>query len=289
NAVVLRGSKDAYASNKAIVDVIKAAVKKTTPSRSACHPSIEGNFCADFIQLIEDTTREGAGEFMRARGLIDVLIPRGSAALIENAVLNSTVPVIETGAGNCHIYVDKCTDVDMAANIIINAKCQRPSVCNAAETLLINEVIAGSFLPLIVGKLNEAGVVVYGDKIAQKACKGVLGATEDDYYKEYGALEIAVKVVKDVDEVINHINKYGTKHSDAIVTKDEAVAKRFVSGVDSACVYVNASTRFSDGFEFGLGAEVGISTQKLHARGPMGLEALTSAKFVIVGEGQTRG
>jgi len=275
NAVVLRGSKDAYESNKAIAGVIKSAVRKA-------------GFESDFIQLIKDTTRGGATEFMQARGLIDVLIPRGSAALIENVVLNSTVPVIETGAGNCHIYVDKCADVDMAIEVIINAKCQRPGVCNALETLLICKDIVSDFLPLAIERLQKAGVTVRGDKAVQKTFQWILEATEDDYYKEYGALEIAVKVVKDVGEAITHINKYGTKHSDAIVTKDEAAAKRFVSEVDSACVYINTSTRFSDGFEFGLGAEVGISTQKLHARGPMGLEALTSTKFVIKGTGQVR-
>jgi len=275
NAVVLRGSKDAYESNKAIVNVIKTAIKKA-------------GFQNDFIQLIEDTTREGATEFMRARGFIDVLIPRGSVALIENAVLNSTVPVIETGAGNCHVYVDKCADVQMALDIILNAKCQRPSVCNALETLLICADIADSFLPIAVEKLQKAGVTVRGDKAVQNISKEVLEATEEDFYKEYGALEIAVKVVRDVEEAIAHINKYGTKHSDAIVTKDEKSAKLFVAEVDSACVYVNASMRFSDGFEFGLGAEVGISTQKLHARGPMGLEALTSTKYVVRGTGQVR-
>lgn len=275
NAVVLRGSKDAYSSNAAIVKVIKDALTAN-------------GYNADFIQLIEDTTREGAEKFMHQDETVDVLIPRGSAGLIKTVKRNSTVPVIETGAGNCHLYVDKTADVEIAKNILLNGKIQRPSVCNALESLLIERDAAAQMLPTLIGALKEKNVVVHGCAETVAICPNVIPATEEDYAKEYLGYEISCKVVEGIDEAIAHINKNSTHHSDAIVTNDRAAAEKFLHEVDSACVYVNASTRFTDGFEFGFGAEMGISTQKLHARGPLGPEQLTSFKYQVIGRGQIR-
>lgn len=276
NAVVLRGSKDALRSNKIITAVIKRAIAAA-------------GFNSEFIQLIEDASREGSTEFMRMNGLVDVLIPRGSAGLIQNAVQNATVPIIETGTGNCHVYFENTADIKKALPILINAKTQRTSVCNACESLLIDEAFAEKHLPEIVAELRSHNVEI----VACEKCRSIMPelapATEEDYYAEYSALKISVKIVGGVDEAIAHINRYGTHHSDSIVTEDAAAAERFLNGVDSAAVYSNASTRFTDGFEFGLGAEMGISTQKLHARGPMGLRELTSYKYQVRGNGQIRG
>lgn len=276
NAIVLRGSKDAICSNIAVCTVIKDAIRGA-------------GFDPEFIQLIEDTSREGASAFMRMNGIVDVLIPRGGASLIQNAVQNATVPVIETGTGNCHVYFEKSADHDKALPILLNAKTQRISVCNACESLLMDEQYAAAHLKETVLALQAAGV----DIVACEKCRALLpslpAAGEEDYYAEYLAMKISVKIVSGVDEAVAHINKYGTHHSDAIVTEDEAAAEKFLREVDSAAVYVNASTRFTDGFEFGLGAEMGISTQKLHARGPMGLRELTSYNYRIRGNGQVRG
>jgi len=272
NAVVLRGGSDAINSNKAIVKVAEEAAYKSGLPTGA-------------LQLIDDTSREAATYLMRLNGIIDVLIPRGGAGLIQSVVKNSTIPVIETGTGNCHVYIDKSADIKMGIDIIWNAKTSRPSVCNAAETLLVHEDIAEAFLPEVSKKLS--GVELRG---CEKT-RGIIDAreaTEDDYYTEYLDYILAVKVVKDIDEAIEHINKYGTKHSETIVTQDYGNAEKFLEMVDSAAVYVNASTRFTDGNEFGFGAEIGISTQKLHARGPMGLEELTTYKYIIRGNGQIR-
>jgi glutamate-5-semialdehyde dehydrogenase len=275
NAVILRGSKDAINSNKAIVETIKNALEK------------EG-YDSGSIGFVEDVSRQSAEEMMAARGLIDVLIPRGGIGLIKSVVENSRIPVIETGAGNCHIYVEKTADFAMAENILINAKVSRPSVCNAAESLLVDRDIASAFLPSALKKLEEKDVEIRGCEETLKYYPQGSAATEEDYYTEYNSLIISVKVVSGIDEAINHIEKYSTRHSDAIITKSEEAAQKFLNGVDSAAVYVNASTRFTDGFEFGFGAEMGISTQKLHARGPMGLKELTSYKYTIKGKGQIR-
>lgn len=275
NAVVLRGSKDAILSNKAVTKVIKDAI------RSA-------GYNPEFIQLIEDITREGATEFMKMNGIVDVLIPRGGAGLIRNAVENATVPVIETGTGNCHVYFEKTADLSKGLPILINAKTQRTSVCNACESLLLDAEIAESRLPEIVAVLRIKNVEIVACEECRKILPELTPATEEDFYTEFLALKISVKIVHGVDEAIAHINKYGTHHSDCIVTEDKAAAEKFLNEVDSAAVYVNASTRFTDGFQFGLGAEMGISTQKLHARGPMGLRELTSYKYQIVGDGQIR-
>jgi glutamate-5-semialdehyde dehydrogenase len=275
NCVILRGSKDAIHSNKAIVDAIKRALER-------------GGFDSGCIGLVEDATRNGAQEMMSAVGFIDALIPRGGAGLIKSVVENSKVPVIETGCGNCHVYVEKTADLDMAVNILINAKTQRPSVCNAAESLLVDEEIAPLFLPRALKELSQMGVEIRGCTKTKKFFEYVLLATRDDYSTEYNDLIISVKVVKDIDEAIDHIEKYSTRHSDAIVTSSEEAKIKFFNEVDSAAVYANASTRFTDGFEFGFGAEMGISTQKLHARGPMGLKELTSYKYIIRGSGQLR-
>ena len=276
NAVVLRGSKDALRSNRAIVRVMKDAIR-------------EAGLNPEFIQLIEDATHEGAEQFMKMNGVIDVLIPRGSAGLIRNTLLNATVPVIETGTGNCHIYFEKTADIAKAIPILINAKTQRTSVCNACESLLIDESFASAHLVEIVRALRDKNVEI----VACEKCRAILPeltpATEDDYAAEFLCLKISVKIVSGVEEAIAHINMYGTHHSDCIVTEDAAAAEKFLNEVDSAAVYSNASTRFTDGFEFGLGAEMGISTQKLHARGPMGLRELTSYKYQIRGNGQVRG
>ena len=276
NAVILRGSKDILRSNICLVKLMRQALT-------------EAGLDPDCIALVEDPSRETATAFMKLSGYLDVLIPRGGAGLIRSTVENATVPVIETGTGNCHVYVDKDADLEKALPILMNAKTQRTSVCNACESLLIHRAVADVFGPAAVKALLEKGVVIHGDETAQTWDSRILPATEEDYYKEYLALELSVKVVDSAEEAIAHINKYSTKHSDCIVSENYTTVKKFLLGVDSACVYANASTRFSDGFEFGLGAEIGISTQKLHARGPMGLTALTTYKYVVLGEGQVRG
>jgi glutamate-5-semialdehyde dehydrogenase len=275
NAVLLRGSSSAVNSNSVLVDVISAAAEKA-------------GLPADSVQLLRSTDREAAREMMRLHGLIDVLIPRGGAGLIKTVVENSSVPVIETGTGNCHVYVDEGADLEMAAAIIVNAKTQRPGVCNAAETMLVHREVAGAFLPRADRELREKGVVLRGDAATREIIPGTEEANEDDWYEEYLDLILAVKVVDGIDEAISHISRYGSGHSETIVTSDYRRAQRFVEEVDSAAVYVNASTRFTDGGVFGMGAEIGISTQKLHARGPMSLPELTSTKFIIYGEGQVR-
>jgi glutamate-5-semialdehyde dehydrogenase len=272
NATVLRGGSDAIHSNIAVVSVLCKAIA------SAGLPE-------DAIQLIDDTSREAATYMMGLNGVIDVLIPRGGAGLIQSVVKNATVPVIETGTGNCHVYIDENADLEMGVSIIHNAKTSRPSVCNAAESLLVHESVAQAFLPLMQSKLE--GVELRGcDKT--RAVIDIKPATEEDYYTEYNDYILAVKVVGSLDEAINHINNYGTKHSEAIVTTNYNNAETFLERVDAAAVYVNASTRFTDGNEFGFGAEIGISTQKLHARGPMGLKELTTIKYIIRGNGQVR-
>ena len=276
NAVILRGSKDILRSNVCLVKLMRQALT-------------EAGLDPDCIALVEDPSRETATAFMKLSGYLDVLIPRGGAGLIRSTVENATVPVIETGPGNCHVYVDKDADLEKALPILMNAKTQRTSVCNACESLLIHRAVADVFGPAAVKALLEKGVVIHGDETARTWDSRILPAAEEDYYKEYLALELSVKVVDSADEAIAHINKYSTKHSDCIVSENYTTVKKFLLGVDSACVYANASTRFSDGFEFGLGAEIGISTQKLHARGPMGLTALTTYKYVVLGEGQVRG
>lgn len=276
NAVILRGSKDILRSNICLVGLMRQALA-------------EAGLDPDCIALVEDSSRETATAFMKLSGYLDVLIPRGGAGLIRSTVENATVPVIETGTGNCHVYVDQDADLEKALPILLNAKTQRTSVCNACESLLIHRAVADTFGPRAVAALLEKGVVIHGDEIAQSWDSRILPATEEDYYKEYLALELSVKVVDSAEEAMAHINRYSTKHSDCIVSENYSTVKKFLLGVDSACVYANASTRFSDGFEFGLGAEIGISTQKLHARGPMGLAALTTYKYVVLGEGQVRG
>ena len=275
NAVILRGGSEAINSNKAIVEALIKGIERAGLPKTS-------------VQLIEDTSREIATEMMRLNEFIDVLIPRGGAGLIQAVVKNATVPVIETGTGNCHIYVDEDCDFEMAKNIVVNAKASRPSVCNAAEKLLVNEKIAKDFLPIAVKALRENGVAVMGDEASQYIINDIKEANEDDWGKEYLDYIIAVKIVKDVDEAIAHINKFGTGHSEAIVTESYKNSQKFLQRVDAAAVYVNASTRFTDGSEFGFGAEIGISTQKLHARGPMGLKELTTIKYIIYGNGQIR-
>jgi glutamate-5-semialdehyde dehydrogenase len=275
NAVILRGGSEAINSNKAIVKILSNAVKESgLPEFS--------------IQLVEDTSREIALEMMKLNEFIDVLIPRGGAGLIQAVVKNATVPVIETGVGNCHIYVDEDCDFDMAKNIIINAKTSRPAVCNAAEKMIINENVAEEFLPIIVNALREKDVEIRGDEKVKYLIEGIKKANEEDWSKEYLDYIISAKIVKNVDEAINHINKYGSGHSEAIVTNSYKNSQKFLNKVNAAAVYVNASTRFTDGSEFGFGAEIGISTQKLHARGPMGLKELTTIKYIIYGNGQIR-
>lgn len=275
NSVILKGGSDALESNKAIVKVIKATLEKE-------------NVPVDAITLIEDTTRESTNQLMRMNDYVDVLIPRGGAGLIKSVVENASVPVIETGSGNCHIYVDHVADIDMAINIIVNAKTQRIGVCNACESLVIHEDIGAELLPKLTVALGEHGVQIFADEKAKALIEGAEAATEKDFGTEYLDYIISVKTVSSVEEAIAHINKYNTGHSEAIITKDEVNANKFLDGIDASCVYVNASTRFTDGFEFGFGAEIGISTQKLHARGPMGLLALTSYKYTIHGNGQVR-
>ncbi|MFE5624422.1 glutamate-5-semialdehyde dehydrogenase [Streptomyces virginiae] len=279
NAVLLRGSSSAYASNTALVAILRDAVE------SAGLP-------ADAIQLVPGESRESVRELMRARGLVDVLIPRGGASLIKTVVEESTVPVIETGTGNCHVYVDAQADLDMAVDILINSKAQRPSVCNSAETLLVHRDIAGAFLPRALDALAEAGVTVHGDEAVLAAAEGTkataLPATDEDWAAEYLSYDIAAAVVDSLDDAVTHIRRWTSGHTEAIVTTSQAAARRFTQLVDSTTVAVNASTRFTDGGQFGFGAEIGISTQKLHARGPMGLPELTSTKYIVTGDGHVR-
>jgi glutamate-5-semialdehyde dehydrogenase len=274
NAIVLRGGKEAVQSNQCLVEIMSAV------------PGVPDGA----IELLDSSSRQSVHDLIKARGLVDVIVPRGGAGLITFVTENSTVPVIETGAGNCHIFVDATGDFDMADRIVINAKTQRPSVCNSAEKLLVHQNVAAEYIPRIVKKLIEAGVEVRGDKQAIALAQGqpVSLAPDQDWYEEYLRLCMAIAVVEDVDAAIAHINKFSTKHSDSIITADESNARKFLKGVDSAAVYWNASTRFTDGAEFGMGAEMGISTQKLHCRGPFALQELTSSKYEIVGTGQVR-
>ncbi len=276
NAAILRGGKEAICSNKVLMDTMREAVA-------------ECGFPEDIVQLVEDTSREGSTQMMQANGFIDVLIPRGGAGLIQAVVKNATLPVIETGTGNCHIYIDETADLEMGVSITDNGKTQRPSVCNALETCLVHKNVAGKFLPMLKKKLDEHHVEIRGcERTAAILGECVIPATQQDYATEFLDYKIAVKVVDSVEEAIDHIGRYSTGHSECIVTESYANAHKFQQEVDSACVYVNCSTRFTDGGEFGMGAEIGISTQKLHARGPMGLKELTTMKYLICGEGQIR-
>ena len=275
NVVILKGGSDAIHSNEAIVNSIRATLK-------------EQRVTEDAIQLISDTSRETAAEFMKMNQYVDVLIPRGGRGLIKAVVEQSTIPVIETGTGNCHTYVDETADLQMAADIIINAKTQRVGVCNACESVLVHEKVKDAFLPVLAKRLQEKHVEIRADQAAYELIPGAVHATEEDWGKEYLDYILSVKVVSSVEEAIAHINKYNTRHSEAIITNNYTNAQKFLDEVDAAAVYVNASTRFTDGFEFGFGAEIGISTQKLHARGPMGLLALTTTKYIIYGNGQIR-
>jgi glutamate-5-semialdehyde dehydrogenase len=275
NAVILRGSKDAINSNMEFVRIMKLSLKETGIDEGA-------------IELIEDTSRETATGFMKLNEYLDVLIPRGGAGLIKTAVENANVPVIKTGTGNCHIFVDEYANFDMAYDILINAKTSRVSVCNACESLLVHRNIKDKFLPDAIKKLREKNVEVRGCEETLEICSDVLLATEDDYGREFLDYIISVKVVDDVDRAIEHINKFGTGHSEAIITDSYTNSQKFLNEIDAAAVYVNASTRFTDGSEFGFGAEIGISTQKIHARGPMGLKELTTTKYIIYGNGQIR-
>lgn len=275
NTVILRGGKEAINSNKAMALVMRQAL-------------VKAELPADCIQLIENTSRESATALMKMNGYVDVLIPRGGAGLIRACVENSTVPVIETGTGNCHIYIDKDADADKAVSIVYNAKTSRPSVCNACESLVVHAEIAERILPLIKKALDRKGVVIHGDEKTASIIPGVISASEEDYGKEYLGYEISVKVVSDISEAVDHIMQYSSGHSECIVTENYTSANYFTANVDAAAVYVNASTRFTDGGEFGFGAEIGISTQKLHARGPLGLPELTTVKYIITGDGQIR-
>ena len=275
NAVILKGGSDAICSNLAITASIQRAL-------DSC------GVCREAIQMIESTDREVTAHFMKLNRYVDVLIPRGGAGLIRNVVENSTIPVIETGTGNCHIYVDEYADIQKAVPIIINAKTQRIGVCNACESLVIHEAVREKLLPVLAAALREKKVEMRGDERTAEFIPDVLPATEEDYGKEYLDYIISMKTVNSVEEAIAHINRYNTRHSEAIITENKENAEKFLREVDAACVYVNASTRFTDGFEFGFGAEIGISTQKLHARGPMGLKELTSYKYMIEGSGQIR-
>lgn len=275
NAVILRGGKEAAMSNRAICKVMQeSAYSSGLPVGS--------------INLVEDTSRESATALMKLNEYLDVIIPRGGAGLIRSVVENATVPAIETGTGNCHVYVDKSADIEMAKNIVINAKTQRPSVCNAEEKLIVHKDIADEFLPIITSELLSRNVEIIGDKYVCDMFECVIPATEEDWSTEYLDYKIGIKVVDGIDDAIAHINKYNSRHSEAIITNDYTASQKFLDEVDAAAVYVNASTRFTDGFEFGFGAEIGISTQKIHARGPMGLEALTTTKYIIYGNGQCR-
>lgn len=275
NAVILKGGSDAIHSNKAIVSVIRKALAAQ-------------NITEDAIQLIEDSNRETTTAFMKLNQYVDVLIPRGGAGLIKTVVNNSTIPVIETGTGNCHIYVDETADLNMAIDIIFNAKTQRIGVCNACESIVVHKNVINDLLPALKKRLDEKRVELRGDKPAMDAAAGVLPACEEDWGSEYLDYILSVKTVDSIEDAISHINKYNTGHSEAIITNDYAHSQKFLEEIDAAAVYVNASTRFTDGFEFGFGAEIGISTQKLHARGPMGLLALTTTKYIIYGNGQIR-
>lgn len=275
NAVLLKGGSEALHSNTAVAAVLRRAAE-------------EAGIPAGAVQFIASTDHGAVQELIRLRGLVDVVIPRGSARLIQAGVANATVPVIETGVGVCHTFVDASADFDKAERIILNAKTQRPSTCNALETLLVHEAVADTFLPRIVRVLQEHGVTVLGDARVQAVDSAVEAATDEDWATEYGDLRLSVKVVSGLDEALDHIASYGTKHSECILTEDYDHARRFQQAVDAACVYVNASTRFTDGFQFGFGAEIGISTQKLHARGPMALPELTTYKYLLCGDGQVR-
>lgn len=275
NTAILRGGKEAFSSNSAIIDIMREAVEHI-------------GFNPDIMELVRDTSRESSTALMRMNKYVDVLIPRGSASLIKAVVENSTVPVIETGVGNCHIYVDEFADIDMASEIIFNAKTQRISVCNTAESLLIHKNIAEYALIAIKARLDEKNVILYGDEISREICPDIEAATEEDYYREYLDYKMSVKIVNSLDEAIGHIRKYSSGHSECIVTENAENAEKFMNSVDSSAVYHNVSTRFTDGGEFGFGAEIGISTQKLHARGPLGLEQLNSFKYKIYGKGQVR-
>lgn len=275
NTVILRGGKEAINSNKAMALVMRQAL-------------VKAELPEDCIQLVENTSRESATALMKMNGYVDVLIPRGGAGLIRACVENSTVPVIETGTGNCHIYIDKDADADKAVSIVYNAKTSRPSVCNACESLVVHAEIAERILPLIKKALDRKGVVIHGDEKTASIIPGVISASEEDYGKEYLGYEISVKTVSDIEEAVDHIMQYSSGHSECIVTENYTSANYFTANVDAAAVYVNASTRFTDGGEFGFGAEIGISTQKLHARGPLGLPELTTVKYIITGDGQIR-
>lgn len=275
NTAILRGGKEAFNSNSAIMDSMRYAIEKI-------------RFNPDIIELVRDTSRDSATALMKMNKYVDVLIPRGSASLINAVVENSTVPVIETGVGNCHIYVDSEADIDMATEIIFNAKTQRISVCNTAESLLIHKDIAEFALVAIKAKLDEKKVTLYGDEISREICPDIEVATDDDYYREYLDYKMSVKIVSSLEDAIEHIRKYSSGHSESIITNNKDNAEIFLNSVDSSAVYHNASTRFTDGGEFGFGAEIGISTQKLHARGPLGLPQLNSFKYKIYGDGQIR-
>ncbi|MEY8319829.1 glutamate-5-semialdehyde dehydrogenase [Lachnospiraceae bacterium 46-61] len=275
NAVILRGGKEAITSNKMIVELFQQTLEKEGMPKEC-------------VQIVKDTNRETANEMMRLNGYLDVLIPRGGAGLIKNVVENSTVPVIQTGIGNCHVYVDESADLQKAARIVINAKTQRPGVCNACESLLVHKNIAEKFMPEIGKALQSKNVEIRGDKVTMDLVEGAVAATEQDWATEYEDYIISAKVVENIDEAIDHIRRYTTGHSEAIVTENYTNAQRFLNEIDAAAVYVNASTRFTDGGQFGFGAEIGISTQKLHARGPMGLKELTTTKYIIYGDGQIR-
>lgn len=275
NVCVLRGGKEAFRSNRAIVNVFHEAID-------------ENGLNPHMVQLVQDTSRDSALAMMKLNAYLDILIPRGGAGLIQAVVQNSTVPVIETGVGNCHIYVDKSADLVKAMDIVYNAKTHRPGVCNAAESMLVHKAVAGEFLPAVGKALKEGGVEIRGDKWTMDLIPGAVMATEEDWGTEYLDLVISSRVVASVEEAVDHINQYGSQHSESIVTENYSRAQYFLEQVDAAAVYVNASTRFTDGFEFGYGAEIGISTQKLHARGPMGLKELTTSKYIIYGTGQTR-
>jgi glutamate-5-semialdehyde dehydrogenase len=275
NAVLLRGSSSAKHSNMALVDVLRGALESA-------------GFPADAVQLVPGDTHDSVTELLRARGLVDVVIPRGGAALIRNVVENAIVPVIETGVGNCHVYVDAEADVTLAVELLLDSKAQRPSVCNAAETVLVHQDVADEFVPRALAALKDAGVTVHGDDRIAAYSADVVPAQQADFEDEYLSLDLAAAVVDSLDDAVAHIRRYSTGHTEAIITRSQAAARTFTAKVDAAAVIVNASTRFTDGAEFGFGAEIGISTQKLHARGPMGLPELTSTKYVVVGDGQTK-
>ncbi len=275
SAVILRGGKEALNSNLAIIDAFREALK-------------ENGYNQNLVQMLNDTSRETAGKFMKLNKYIDVLIPRGGAGLIQSVIENSTIPVIETGVGNCHIFVDASANIETAVKIIINAKTQRPGVCNACEKVLVHKDIAHKLLPGLCQQLKEKNVEIRGDEKARGLVDYIIEATEQDWYTEYLDYIIGIKVVNNIDEAIEHIETYGTRHSESIITESYENSQKFLQEIDSAAVYVNASTRFTDGYEFGFGAEIGISTQKLHARGPMGLKELTTTKYIILGNGQVR-